>query len=415
MIFVKLEDIAELKSGPFGVVFNGVDFVSSQNGIPVLEVCNLGKGTIDARNAKRIAKEDVGTFKAYCLKEGDIILGRIGATDKFAYVEKENEGWIQGTDCIRIRCYIGINARYIAHCINTDFVRQQLSNARIGGNIPSINTKALKNIRFPYPDLQVQDEIEKKLTFFTKKINVNQKYMEQSKKLLSSIFNHWFLDYQIPYDGRAGEFTTWCEKLKREIPENWELVRLEDVTKHLTDGEHGSVSEDPKGQYWMYGAGNIKDGQVVPSPSDKRIGYETYQRIHKRTGTSKGDILLTTAGTIGNIAYLQEDLDSIEFLRSVTTIRPDPNRITAEYLYQYLLAATPQIHALKKGSGQKSIALSDLRKMPILLPPLDIQQLYSEKTIPFYRMLEVARKENITLMTLYHLVIDQLLEAAAKK
>lgn len=46
MIFVKLEDIAELKSGPFGVVFNGVDFVSSQNGIPVLEVCNLRKGSL---------------------------------------------------------------------------------------------------------------------------------------------------------------------------------------------------------------------------------------------------------------------------------------------------------------------------------------------------------------------------------
>ena len=409
MIFVKLEDIAELKSGPFGIVFNGVDFVSSQNGIPILEVCNLGKGTVNAKNAKLVAKEDVGTFKAYCLKEGDIILGRIGAIDKFAYVEKENEGWILGSDCIRIRCHPGVNARYIAHCINTDFVRQQLSNARIGGNIPSINTKALKKIRFPYPDLQVQEEIEKKLTLFTKKINVNQKYMEQSKKLLSSIFNHWFLDYQIPYDDCIGEFT-WCEKLKCEIPENWELVRLEDVTKHLTDGEHGSVSEDPKGQYWLYGAGNIKDGQVVPSPSDKRIGYETYQRIHKRTGTSKGDdILLTTAGTIGNIAYLQEDLDSIEFLRSVTTIRPDPDRITAEYLYQYLLAATPQIHALKKGSGQNSIALSDLRKMPILLPPLEAQKLYSDKSVPFYHRIEIVRRENQELQKMYHLLIDILI------
>ena len=409
MRFVKLRDIAELKSGPFGVVFNGVDFVSSQNGIPVLEVCNLGKGTVNAKKAKLVAKEDVGTLKAYCLKEGDIILGRIGAIDKFAYVEKENEGWIQGTDCIRIRCYIGVNARYIAHCLNTYFVRQQLLNACVGGHMPSINTKALKNIRFPYPDLQVQDEIEKKLTFFTKKINVNQKYMEQSKKLLSSIFNHWFLDYRIPYDGRAGKFTTWCEKLKREIPENWELVRLEDVTKHLTDGEHGSVSEDPKGQYWLYGAGNIKDGQVVPSPSDKRIDYEAYQRIHKRTGTSKGDILLTTAGTIGNIAYLQEDLNSIEFLRSVTTIRPDSDRITAEYLYQYLLAATPQIHALKKGSGQNSIALSDLRKMPILLPPHDIQKVYSDKAVPCYQRIEIVRRENQELQKMYHMLIDILI------
>ena len=409
MRFVKLREIAELKSGPFGVVFNGVDFVSSQNGIPVLEVCNLGKGTVNAKKAKLVAKEDVGTLKAYCLKEGDIILGRIGAIDKFAYVEKENEGWIQGTDCIRIRCYIGVNARYIAHCLNTYFVRQQLLNACVGGHMPSINIKALKNIRFPYPDLQVQDEIEKKLTFFTKKINVNQKYMEQSKKLLSSIFNHWFLDYRIPYDGRAGKFTTWCEKLKREIPENWELVRLEDVTKHLTDGEHGSVSEDPKGQYWLYGAGNIKDGQVVPSPSDKRIDYEAYQRIHKRTGTSKGDILLTTAGTIGNIAYLQEDLNSIEFLRSVTTIRPDSDRITAEYLYQYLLAATPQIHALKKGSGQNSIALSDLRKMPILLPPHDIQKVYSDKAVPCYQRIEIVRRENQELQKMYHMLIDILI------
>lgn len=217
------------------------------------------------------------------------------------------------------------------------------------------------------------------------------------------------MDYQIPYDGCIGEFT-WCEKLKREIPENWELVRLEDVTKHLTDGEHGSVSEDSKGQYWLYGASNIRDGQVVPSPSDKRIDYEAYQRIHKRTGTSKGDdILLTTAGTIGNIAYLQEDLDSIEFLRSVTTIRPDPDRITAEYLYQYLLAATPQIHALKKGSGQNSIALSDLRKMPILLPPLEAQKLYSDKSVPFYHRIEIVRREDQELQKMYHLLIDILI------
>lgn len=403
MRFVKLRDIAELKSGPFGVVFNGVDFVSSPNGIPVLEVCNLGKGTVNAKNAKLVAKENVGTLKAYCLKEGDIILGRIGAIDKFAYVEKENEGWILGSDCIRIRCHPGVNARYIAHCINTYFVRQQLLNACVGGHMPSINTKALKNIRFPYPDLQVQEEIEKKLTLFTKRINVNQKYMEELKKLLSNIFNHWFLDYQIPYDGCAGKFTTWCEKLKREIPENWELVRLEDVTKHLTDGEHGSVSENPKGQYWLYGASNIKDGQVVPSPSDKRIDYEAYQRIHKRTGTSKGDILLTTAGTVGHLAYLQEDLKSIEFLRSVTIIKPDNNKVAAEYLYQYLLAAIPQIHRLEKG---RRVALADLRKMPILLPPYEVQKLYSDKAVPFYHRIEIVRRENQELQKMYHLLID---------
>ena len=148
---------------------------------------------------------------------------------------------------------------------------------------------------------------------------------------------------------------------------------------------------------------------MVPSPSDKRIDYEAYQRIHKRTGTSKGDILLTTAGTIGNIAYLQEDLDSIEFLRSVTTIRPNSDRITAEYLYQYLLAATPQIDLLAKGSAQKSIALGDLRQMQILLPPIDVQQCYSQKTASFYQMIEICQKEHHVLKKMYHLLTDKMI------
>lgn len=64
---------------------------------------------------------------------------------------------------------------------------------------------------------------------------------------------------------------------------------------------------------------------------------------------------------------------------------------------------------IKKGSGQNSIALSDLRKMPILLPPLEAQKLYSDKSVPFYHRIEIVRRENQELQKMYHLLIDILI------
>ena len=63
----------------------------------------------------------------------------------------------------------------------------------------------------------------------------------------------------------------------------------------------------------------------------------------------------------------------------------------------------------KKASGQNSIALSDLRKMPILLPPLEAQKLYSDKSVPFYHRIEIVRRENQELQKMYHLLIDILI------
>ena len=71
---------------------------------------------------------------------------------------------------------------------------------------------------------------------------------------------------------------------------------------------------------------------------------------------------------LGYLAYLQEDLKSIEFLRSVTIIKPDNNKVAAEYLYQYLLAA-----------------------------------------VPFYHRIESVRRESQELQKMYHLLIDILI------
>ena len=47
--------------------------------------------------------------------------------------------------------------------------------------------------------------------------------------------------------------------------------------------------------------------------------------------------------------------------------------------------------------------------MPILLPPLEAQKLYSDKSVPFYHRIEIVRRENQELQKMYHLLIDILI------
>ena len=46
MRIVKLRDISDLKTGPFGTQFSASEYVS--NGIPVINVKNIGYGSISA-------------------------------------------------------------------------------------------------------------------------------------------------------------------------------------------------------------------------------------------------------------------------------------------------------------------------------------------------------------------------------
>ena len=399
-----LREFAEVTAGPFGELFNNI--IMSDSGIPVINIKNLGHGQIITSEMNYIPVEQAKSLSTFSLKEGDILLGRIGKAGKFAYIMKEQEGWIQGTDCIRIRCNSTVNARYIAHCFNINAIKDQLKAHIIGCTMPSINSKAVEEIQFPLPKREKQDEVDSVLSNLYKRKICNQKTIIRIENMVKTIFEYWFLEFKTPLISSLDELQ-WNDTLGISIPKNWKAVPLEQVTEQITDGEHKLVETCSNGQYWLYGAGNIKENHICTSVFDKKIDRASFQRIRKRTKTEKGDILLSIAGTIGSITLLRSNLDNIEFQRSVAMIKPDPDLICSEYLYQYMISAMPQICALAKGSSQRSITLAALRKFPVLVPPMKVQKSYLENVSGLYQLVEIMIRENEELHKVYELLLNE--------
>ena len=173
--------------------------------------------------------------------------------------------------------------------------------------------------------------------------------------------------------------------------------KLSDITVKVTDGEHGTVKDSKDGRCYLLSCKNIKNGKIEIGPKERRIDEETMRTLNKRTQLEKDDILITTVGTIGEMAMIRDDRICYSFQRSVGVIKPDISKVLPEYLYYAILNETNQITTLIKGAVQKCLFINDLKMLEINLPSLETQKKIIRVLSALDRKIELNTKENDTL------------------
>ncbi len=298
---VKIGDIASLKTGPFGTQFSAKEYTSE--GIPVINVKNIGYGQILENEPDYIHESTRDRLSEHILKTGDIVFGRKGSVDRHAYISENYNGWLQGSDCIRLRFQEDVNTRYISHYLKLDHVKKQINHASIGSTMASLNTDILKNIKIILPELSVQNSIESVLSSLESKVDVNSKICCELEAMAKILYDYWFVQFDFPdengkpYRTSGGEMV-WNEQLKREIPKGWEVTNIGKITANfdskripLSQNERNSM----KGDIPYYGATGVMDyihqfifdGQYVLIAEDGSVmdsdGHPIVQMIWGKT------------------------------------------------------------------------------------------------------------------------------------
>lgn len=191
----------EIKTGPFGTQLKASEYV--EDGTPVLNVRNLGFSTVNTEKLEMVGDETLERLSAHKLHTGDIVFGRKGAVERHAYISENEDGWMQGSDCIRLRVKTGsTNARYLSYYFLTPQHRAfMISMCSHGTTMASLNQKIIEMISVPLPDLKIQDQIVAVLRALDEKAKNNREINDNLEQQLSAIFREWFID--------APESTEW--------------------------------------------------------------------------------------------------------------------------------------------------------------------------------------------------------------
>ena len=156
-------------------------------------------------------------------------------------------------------------------------------------------------------------------------------------------------------------------------PKNWKKATFDDVSVKITDGEHATVPRVTEGYVFLNARNVLKNGKIDLT-GVTYISEDNHNRIYKRCNPEPEDILLTTTGTIGNVAIVP-DMDAFSMDRGITLIKQDRSIINGTFFSVAMQMDSLQMR-MKKGIHASAIGhlfMNKVKSLPILVPSLTLQ------------------------------------------
>ena len=159
-------------------------------------------------------------------------------------------------------------------------------------------------------------------------------------------------------------------------PYNWNKEPLGKVCD-VRDGTHDSPKYYDTG-YPLVTSKNLSSGDIDFTDCSL-ICKNDFDKINERSKVDFGDILMPMIGTVGNPVIVKIKNDFA--IKNVALIKfYKDTRVTNVYVKALLKSDYFDSEVLGKvrGGTQKFISLGDIRKLEILVPPIDLQNQFAE-------------------------------------
>lgn len=351
----------------FPIIRNGANIKQDKvtDGYPITRIETIADGTVDLNRVGYASIHDE-SYSEFYLKENDILMSHINSVShlgKVALVNGIETKVIHGMNLLCLKAdEKKIHPKYAFYFFKSPVFRTKIKRiTKKSVNQASFNISNLKDIELPLPQLSDQLHIANLLSKAEKLIAQRK----ESIRLLDEFLKSTFLDM----------FGSLRES-------KFQTTYLENVSVKITDGTHNSPKFLSKGVPFLL-VSNIIDNEIVYD-TKKYISEEEYLLLNKRTPVEIGDILITSVGTYGNPAIVKT-ITKFAFQRHIAYIKPNHNKIDKTYLFGSLRSdfVQSQIEKVVRGVAQKTLNLSELRKLQIPLPPIELQTQFArivEKT-----------------------------------
>ena len=393
---------AELTTGPFGTQLKAGEYVES--GVPLINVRNVGFGQVRADNLEYLSDETALRLVRHRLEAGDIVFGRKGAVERHAYISAGQVGWVQGSDCIRLRLSSEyFIPRFVSYFLLTDRHQQWMKNHCSGAaTMASLNQEILGRIELPTVDLQIQRKIAAILSAYDDLIENNNRRIKLLEEMAQRIYREWFVDFRYP--GHEGVPLVNSEFGR--IPEGWMARPLSDLVS-TQYGYTESATSKPIGPRFLRGMDINKTSYVdwssVPYCPIAASDFDRYRLV-------RGDVLVIRMADPGKVGIVEQDVNAV-FASYLIRVRPVDTRIDPYVLFYFMSSDRYQsfVSGASTGTTRKSLSAPLITSISIALPPLELQILFVNQVAQLRDLITGLVRSNTTLRNSRDLLLPRLI------
>lgn len=300
----------------------------------------------------------MGRADDYICEADTIVIGRKGSINKPIYVDEPfwNVDTAFGLQADKTK----LLPKYLFYfCLNFDFEKLNTTVT-----IPSLTKANLLQVSIPLPDLPTQQRIADTLDKVSEGIEVCRKMLGELDLMVKAKFGEMFGD-------PTGNSFNLSVKPMTEVCE-------------IIDGDRGknypNADEFSDEGYCLFL--NAKNVTASGFNFDNCM-YITKEKddILRKGKLSRGDVVLTTRGTIGNLAFYTSDIpyEHVRINSGMVILRMNQKIINEVFFIEQFKMLLDDIkQKIASGSAQPQLPISAMREINLLLPDIEQQKIFSE-------------------------------------
>ena len=335
--------LPEICTIQYGFPFDSAKFSTSE-GMPLIRIRDVVRGYSETFTTEEYKEE-------YIVSKDDLLIGMDG---EFNIAKWGETPALLNQRVCRLFPTSEVDKNYLFYFMPSALKRIEEKTPFV--TVKHLSAKELNKVKVPLPPLDEQRRIAAVLDKVSGLIAKRREQLGMLDELVKARFVEMFGDTIInPYGWNKNFLGTVCD---------------------VRDGTH----ESP--QYYNVGFPLLTSKNVTSGKIDltecSLISKTDYNKINERSKVDMGDVIMPMIGTVGKPVIV--NIEPNFAIKNVSLIKFRPN---SEVLNIYILALLQSdyfdttVLSKIRGGTQKFISLGDIRKLEILVPPIELQNKFA--------------------------------------
>ncbi|MES9971048.1 MAG: restriction endonuclease subunit S [Candidatus Thiodiazotropha sp.] len=326
----------------------------------------------------------------YHFKTGDILFGTLRPYFRKLVIAPFDG--VCSTEFSVIRAKKKEDKEFLFYCLaNPKFIEFATTNSN--GARPRTKWKLFSEFGVSDHDEYARVDIGKKLSDFDRLIENNNRRIELLEEAAHQLYKEWFVRLRFPGHEHV--------LIVNGVPDGWHKTPISEAPVQIIDGDRGK--NYPKQDELLESGFCL----FLSAKNVTRTGFNFSERQYitsfkdnllRKGKLARGDVVLTTRGTIGNVAYYNNNVpyEHLRINSGMVIFRATNKNLTPSFLYQYFRSDefNLTVNTLRSGAAQPKLPIKDINTIKILQPAPAIMEQFDAISSVLYEQVSKLNQYN---------------------
>ncbi|EOF5962189.1 restriction endonuclease subunit S [Salmonella enterica] len=326
---------------------------------PYIRVTDFENGSVNLSTIKYLDSDTYSAIRNYTISKNDLYISIAGTIGLIGEIPEQLDNANLTENAAKLCSILGTDKKYLKYVLSSNKIIEQFDDKTTSSGQPKLALFRIRDCEFPYASINEQKIIAKKLDTLLAQVDSTKARLEQIPQILKRF--------------RQAVLAMALNGSSEQAKNLAKIVKLIDVTKKITDGEHLTPKTIDSGTP-LLSAKDVQEDELL-FDNVKYLSNTVAAKALNRCNPEKNDILIVSRGATVGRTHLVSTSKTFCLMGSVLLIKLDTEQVLPEYMKLIFndISGQQQLVSASGATAQQAIYIRDVKEFSFKLISLHEQ------------------------------------------